>query len=103
MKTIIDNIRRDAAEAAMYFIRNSMPSAKIIDVEVCWDLSTINYTWDYTYHRVASGLEKEFIAKLGLVVCKKREAMCYMIAGEKQDGMFDRRKSNVYWLKPKTS
>lgn len=100
MKTILDNIRSDADRISKQFIRANMPEPKMLHAEICWNLSTIEYTYDWTKHMIASGLEKEFIKGLQMVVCKKSEAHILLLVGEQIEGFFIGSKTKRYWLKP---
>jgi hypothetical protein len=100
MATIVDNIRKDVERITKQFIRASMPEPKMLHAEICWNLSTIEYTWDWTKHTVASGLEKDFIKALEMEVCKKSEAHVLLLVGEQIDGCFIGSKTKRYWLKP---
>jgi len=51
--TIIDNIRKDAEMISRRFIRANMPEPKLLHAEMCWNLSTIEFTYDWTKHLVA--------------------------------------------------
>jgi hypothetical protein len=44
---------------------------------------------------------KKWIDDSGFVVCKKSEAECLLIVGEKRDGCFVLTKHKNYWLKSK--
>lgn len=80
-------------------IRANMPELKMLDADMNWNLETLGYTWDLTTHKIASGLEKKFIASIGMQVCKKREAMYLLTIGEKTEaGCFISGKYKNYWL-----
>ena len=100
MATIVDNIRKEADNIALQCIKAKMPEAKILPAEICWNLSTIEYTWDWTNHAIAFGLEKDFIKGLKMQVCNKSEAQILLLVGEKFEGCFVRNKTKRYWLKP---
>ena len=92
----------EVKELSRQFIRNSMPDAKMLHVDICFDLQNEFYTWAWEQTKVASGLQKEFIDKCGFDVCKKSEATLLMIIGEQNtDGAWLKGKYKNYWLKPK--
>lgn len=64
-------------------IRANMPEPKMLHADMNWNLETVGYTWDLTTHMIASGLEKQFISKIGMEVCKKSEALYLLTIGEK--------------------
>lgn len=86
------------------FIRLSMPDAKMLTVDVCFDLPNEFYRWAWSTTKVASGLQKRFIAEAGFEKCKKSEATILMIIGEKDadSDVWLTGKYKNYWLKPVT-
>jgi hypothetical protein len=53
-----------------------------------------------TSHKIASGLEKRFIASMEMQVCKKKDAMYLLTIGEKTvSGCFISGKYKNYWLR----
>lgn len=41
---------------------------KMLHADMNWNLDTIGYTWDLTTHKIASGLEKQFIKSIEMKV-----------------------------------
>lgn len=85
-------------------IRQNMPEPKMLAVEFCHDLMNASYTFAWTVSSCASGLQKHYIKSLGLVVCKRDEAIAQIIIGERPEGspyvgFWKARASKSYWLK----
>ena len=85
-------------------LRSKMPEAKMLAVEICFDLKEISWTWAWSVTKCASGLEKQFIANLGMEKCKKSEATMLIIIGERPEnndcvGVWKNKTPNV-WLRP---
>jgi hypothetical protein len=80
-------------------IKANMPEPKMLHAEMNWNMESLGYTFDVTNHMVPSGLEKVFISRFGMKICKKSEALYLLVVGEKQDGMFMAKKYKNYWLK----
>lgn len=90
-------------KVTMDCIKANMPEPKMLDADMNWSMETLGYTWDMTTHKIASGLEKQFIASIEMAVCKKKEAMYLLTVGEKTDsGCFIVGKYKNYWLRSKT-
>jgi hypothetical protein len=104
--TRLQQFNAEVKEASRAIIRQNMPEAKMLDAEVCWDLSNIDWVPSWTYHKVAAGLGiKQFIASLGMQKCTKKEAHILLVVGERPEwnkdekGVWAKGVKNV-WLKP---
>lgn len=86
------------------FIRANMPDAKMLTVDICFDLPNEFYRWAWDTTKVASGLQKDFIAKSGFEPCKKADATLLMVIGEKNEDTdaWVSGKFKNYWLRPKS-
>lgn len=93
----------EVKELSRQFIRNNMPEAKLLHVDICFDLPNEFFTWAWEQTKIASGLQKSFIEKSGFDVCKKSDAQLLMVIGEKNadTGAWITGKFKNYWLKPK--
>ena len=101
MATILDNIKKDAEAITRQCIRNKMPEPRMIHAEISFDVSAIEYNWNWTKKIIAAGTENQLIKTLNMRRCKKSEADALMIAGEKKGDCFIIGKSKRYWLKRK--
>lgn len=87
-------------QVTMNCIRANMPEPKMLHADMNWNMETLGYTWDMSYHKIASGLEKKFIASIEMQICKKKDASYLLTIGEKTEyGCFITGKYKNYWLK----
>jgi hypothetical protein len=81
-------------------IKANMPEPKMLHADMNWNMETLGYTWDMTFHKIASGLEKQFITSLGLRIVAKKDADYLLTVGQKTEcGCFITGKYKNYWLK----
>lgn len=95
----------EVKEISYQFIRANMPEPKMLTCDICFDLPNEFYRWAWDTTKVASGLQKDFIAKAGFEVCKKSDATLLMVIGEKDANtdMWVSGKFKKYWLKAKSN
>lgn len=99
--TRTQQLEQEVKQVSKMLMRSKMPDAKILSVEICFDLVNDFYTWAWSNTNVASGLQKQFIEKSGFTVCKKSDATLRMIIGEKnENGNWIVGKYKNYWCKP---
>lgn len=81
-------------------IKSKCGEPKMLHADMYWNMETLGYTWDCTTHIIASGLQKNFIAKMNMQVCKKTEAAFLLTIGEKTEcGCFIVGRYKNYWLR----
>lgn len=68
-------------------IKNTMPEPKMIDATFCCDFENEEFTWAWTDFKIPSGKLslKLWIFNSQFVQCKKSEATCLLVVGEKNE------------------
>lgn len=97
--SMVKDFKREVDEACRKLNRINMPEPKMLVGEICWELDKDQLSSSWTKHKVVSGLEKEFYAKLGFEKCKKSEATILFYVGEQVDGFFIKDKTKRFWLR----
>lgn len=93
----------DVRRISLQFIKNNMPEPRMLDVSMCCDFDNFDWGYSWSWTKIASGLEKQFIAQCGFEKCLKRDATICMIIGKRHEsGCWLIGKCKTYWLKPKT-
>lgn len=84
-------------------IRMNMPEPKIVQASFCSDLPNGEWMQSWSDFKIAAGsiVVSKWITDNGFQVCKKSEATCLLIVGEKNDcDLWIPKQTKNYWLRP---
>ena len=82
-------------------IRMSMPEVKMLQASFCNDLPNEFFSYAWTDFKIASGsiVVNKWIVDNGFRICKKSDATCLLMVGEKNDcDLWIPKKTKNYWL-----